>query len=165
MEQPATKDELLEQIRSSRAALEEVVAEVGEARLTEPGATGHWSVKDVLAHIAVGHDWAATQLERIARGEGPDPAELQQIREAGLFDQERRNAYYYEQNRGRDPADVLAWWRQACQRYVTALEALPEPLLWQPAWWTGARLLGRTLDPGHDREHAEGIRTGLGLSG
>jgi lipopolysaccharide export LptBFGC system permease protein LptF len=56
--------------------------------------TGSWSVKDVLAHLAVENDWLALQLERRARGEVKSPEELQRVEELGLADNQTRNTYY-----------------------------------------------------------------------
>ena len=68
MEQPGTKAALIAALRASRAEFDSVVSQVPSERMTEPGACGSWSVKDVLAHLAVGNDWLALQLERRARG-------------------------------------------------------------------------------------------------
>jgi len=44
---------LIAALGASRAELESVVSQVPLERITEPGACGSWSVKDVLAHLAV----------------------------------------------------------------------------------------------------------------
>jgi hypothetical protein len=64
-----TKAELLATMRRERAAWEALLAEVGESRLDEPGATGHWSVKDVIAHNMYFEQWVVDRLEGRARGE------------------------------------------------------------------------------------------------
>jgi hypothetical protein len=56
MEQPLPKAALLAALHASRAELESVISPVPPERMTEPGACGAWSVKDVLAHLAVGND-------------------------------------------------------------------------------------------------------------
>jgi len=58
-------------------------------RMTEPGACGSWSVKDVLAHLAVENGWLALQLERGTRGKVPGPEEVQHNRELGLADNQQ----------------------------------------------------------------------------
>ena len=57
--------------------------------MTEPGACGSWSVKDVLAHLAVEDGWLALQLERGTRGKVPGPEEVQHNRELGLADNQQ----------------------------------------------------------------------------
>ena len=73
MERPIPKGELLARLSASRAELESVVTHVPPERMTEPGTCGSWSVKDVLAHLAIENDWLTLQLERRARGEVPGP--------------------------------------------------------------------------------------------
>jgi uncharacterized protein (TIGR03083 family) len=161
MAHPKPKAVLITELRASRAELESVVTRVPPERMTEPGACGSWSVKDVLAHLAVGNDWLALQLERRARGEGPDPEELRQVQELGLADNETRNTYYAQQHRDLDLAWVCDWDRRANERLLTALAALPEARLQEPDWWTGERALGSVFDVDHDREHAQDIQRWL----
>ena len=51
MTETPSKRALLEQIERERAFWEGLVAEVGEARMLQPGATGEWTFKDVVAHL------------------------------------------------------------------------------------------------------------------
>lgn len=48
------KGAFLKNLHEARAEWEVLLAEVGEQRMLEPGATGAWSVKDVVAHIMWG---------------------------------------------------------------------------------------------------------------
>ena len=102
MKHPKPKAVLLAELGASRAELESVLSHVPPERMTEPGACGSWSVKDVLAHLAVENDWLALQLERRARGEGPSSEELQRIQELRLAENQTRNAYYAELHRDLD---------------------------------------------------------------
>jgi uncharacterized protein (TIGR03083 family) len=164
MKQAKPKAILLAELGTSRAELESVIAHVPPERMSEPGACGSWSVKDVLAHLAVENDWLALQLERRARGETPSPEELQRNWELGLDDNERRNAYYAQQHKDLDLAYVRDWDRRANERLLTALAALPESRLLEPDWWTFGRALGSVFDVDHDREHAQDIQRWLGQS-
>jgi len=164
MEQPLPKAVLIAALGASRAELESVVSQVPPERITEPGACGSWSVKDVLAHLAVENDWLALQLERRARGEVPGPGELQRNQELGLADNETRNAYYAQQHRDLDLAYVRDWDRRANERLLVALTELPESRLQEPDWWTYGRALGSVFDLDHDREHAQDIQRWLGQS-
>jgi hypothetical protein len=161
MKQPIPKAALIAALRASRAELDSVVAQVPLERMTEPGACGAWSVKDVLAHLAVGNDWLALQLERRTRGEVPGPEELQRDHELGLDDNEMRNIYYAQQHRDLDLHYVRNWDRRANERLLVALAALPESMLLEPDWWTFGRALGSVFDTDHDREHARDIQRWL----
>ena len=161
MEQPIPKAALIAALSASRAELESVVSQVPSERMTEAGACGSWSVKDVLAHLAVGNDWLALQLERRTRGEVPRHEELQRDQELGLDDNQARNAYYAQQHRDLDLSYVRDWDRRANERLLVALAALPESMLLEPDWWTGGRALGSVFDTNHDREHAQDIQRWL----
>jgi hypothetical protein len=97
-----TKAELLATMRRERAQWEALLAEVGEARLEEPGATGHWSVKDVIAHNMYFEQWVVDRLEGRARGEAYVESDLDKM----YFHD--RNAVIYEMHHGRPAADVVA---------------------------------------------------------
>lgn len=57
----------------------EAIGQVPEERLTESGVTGQWSVKDLMAHIAVWDDHDAEQLKAFGRGEQPDHVDWQAV--------------------------------------------------------------------------------------
>ena len=164
MEQPKPKAVLMAELGASRTELESVVVHVPPERMTEPGACGSWSVKDVLAHLAVENDWLALQLERRGRGEVPGPEELQRIEELGLADNQTRNMHYAKLHKDLDLASVRGWDRRANERLRAALAALPASRHLEPDWWTGGRALGSVLHGHHDGEHAQDIQRWLGHS-
>jgi hypothetical protein len=47
----ATKAKLIDWARRERAGWEQLLADVGEARMSEPGPMGDWSFRDLLAHL------------------------------------------------------------------------------------------------------------------
>ena len=51
MPRPRTKKQLLETIEVEHKALEQFLAMLSPAQMTQPGAIGEWSVKGVLAHL------------------------------------------------------------------------------------------------------------------
>jgi uncharacterized protein (TIGR03083 family) len=155
-ERPETKSELSTALRDGRGQMEAVVAHLGEARMTESGATGGWSVKDVLAHIASGDEWYAGEIERATRGGAPPSAEeIQKMRDDGLFDNETRNRLDYEQYKQMPLADVLAWWRRAHVQLVAAVEAAPDSVLFGPDWWTSGHIIAAVMDVPHEGHHAQ----------
>src|SRR5262245_23587754 len=59
---PKTQAALLEKIRSERARLEQSIAMLSEAQLTQPGVVGESSVKDIMAHLTV---WEQRLIQRV----------------------------------------------------------------------------------------------------
>jgi hypothetical protein len=69
---PTTKTELLRAAEHEYRALRASIEDLDERRLTEVW-LGDWSVKDIVAHISGWHRELAPALERLARGERPNP--------------------------------------------------------------------------------------------
>ena len=64
-----TIQQLLAVMRTARSNWDALVAEAGEARLTEPGVEGDWSLKDIIAHITYFETWAADNVMAFRRGD------------------------------------------------------------------------------------------------
>jgi hypothetical protein len=115
-----TRDELLRQIETERAAWQALVAEVGDDRMEEPGPMGQWSFKDLVAHLL---GWSNRTIQRIEAGPGvyppaPWPSELKTDDEI--------NAWIHEQHRDRPLGDVLAGMDGWYQRLANLIQSLPE---------------------------------------
>lgn len=116
-----TKEQLLAKIRTARTRWEDLLAQVPEARMTEPGVEGEWSLKDVIAHLEAYENWNASVIEKALSGERsiPEPDEE-------LVNTHKRNAILYEQNRHRDLQEVLASSSRTFQRLLNVIEGLSE---------------------------------------
>lgn len=132
MEAQMTKAKLLDLLCSKRAEWDAVIAEVPRERMTEPGAAGHWSVKDVIAHLSYHEGWYADRLHEQLRGETYTPSELD------MMHWEQRNPIIYERNRDRPLEDVLAESKQVFQRLIEGVEAHSEAFLTEPQVFEGA---------------------------
>jgi hypothetical protein len=73
---PTTLDAMLEAIKRERAALNAVLATIPHDRMQMPDAIGSWSVKDVLAHLAVWLSRDITLLFQAERTRKPVPAHI-----------------------------------------------------------------------------------------
>lgn len=117
---PMTKTQLLADMRRAHAEWEGLLAEAGEARLTQPGVEGRWSIKDVTAHITVYERWQADLLS------GAGPAAVPSPPGVDMLDTDERNAWFYEQDRDRPLRDVLAESREAHRRLFELTEVRSE---------------------------------------
>ena len=61
--------EILEHVISSRVELTSAIYGLSEAELTREGATGEWSVKDVMAHLGRWEEICFDELHKHLRGE------------------------------------------------------------------------------------------------
>lgn len=62
METPKSKNALLEAMEAGRKEWLDLLARVDKKQMEEPGVEGHWSVKDILAHILGYEQYAAALL-------------------------------------------------------------------------------------------------------
>lgn len=148
-----TKPELLDQIRAERQRLEEVIAALTPDQMLQPGASGEWTVKDVLAHISA---WERRMIYWIGshlRGEAPDlPLP---------WDVERMNAETYAEVKDKPLAEVLEEFRQSYRDALALAESLNEGQLqtiYTDTWPMGPLWLGVAANTNwHYKEHRESI--------
>lgn len=117
-----TKTTFVSTLRADHQEWESALSQVPEERMTEPGAAGEWSVKDLIAHVTVYERWTVEWLEPALRGESPDWNYPEDGNTASL---EVRNARFYEQNRARPLDDIRAEASEVHARMVGVIEMLP----------------------------------------
>jgi uncharacterized protein (TIGR03083 family) len=138
------KDDLLERIRSSRAALDQAVGQLSERQLATPGPDGGWTVKDHLAHLAA---WEHKLLAMIQGQPGYVGLQV----DAATYEQsniDELNAILHERFKALSPAAALAESRQAYEQLMATIEALPAVDLGAPY---------APDDPDDDRRMIDGI--------
>lgn len=158
---PVTKEILLDAIRIERARWDDLLRQIGDERMTEPGAVGEWSVKNLIAHVAWSEREATEMLEH------------HQMAGSALWSlsEDERNHAVYEQNRDRPLADVRAEADESSRRLLAALDALPEADLHDPSRFAGmpAEWLPWKIVDGcsahHYHAHLPSLRTWLTAPG
>jgi len=157
---PADKAELLASIEAGYDQLEALLAPLTEEQMTIPGVNGSWSIKDNLAHLAAWQSYQAARQEGALSGiKPPDPV-------PGIETEDEINEHYYQLNKDRPLAEVLADFRTSYQRVLAATEALSWEALNAPFPWAdndipvGAYTMGNTY--GHYEMHGELIQYWLG---
>jgi len=119
------KIKLLSMARAERARWETLLAEVGEARMTQAGVEREWSVKDIIAHVTAYERWIVARLQSALRGET--------LRlETDQLDLDQRNAWIFEENRNRPLHDVLTESQQVFQQLLKLVQALSDEDLIDP---------------------------------
>lgn len=161
MDTSMTKARLLDELRAARSEWEALLQEVGAERMEESGATGHWSIKNVMTHLTSYARWYANATEAQLRGEMPPMEGTEQM----PF--EERNQLYYERDKDMPLEQALTESAQVHQRLLAAVEKLPEPFLIEVQNFPGApepiavwqMLRGDVYD--HTRTHIQWIRDWL----
>jgi hypothetical protein len=129
---PTTKIELLDLLKSRRHEFDAAIAPIPQSAMKEPGAAGHWSVKDIIAHLTYYEGWMADRLLEQLEGKNYTPTQLD------MMHWEPRNTIIYEQNKSRTLADVLKSSEDTFRRLVAAVEAHDEAFLFEPKTFEGA---------------------------
>jgi hypothetical protein len=119
---PATKTELLDMIAAARAELDATLAGFSDAEMVAGSEPLDWSVKDHLAHLAAWVDGVAAMLNHQSRWQTMNltAAFVEQSSEDEINDN------LYHQHKAKSLAEVRAWFNDANQRLVDAINRLDE---------------------------------------
>jgi len=139
------KQTLLNTVDREAALWERFLGEVPENEMEQPGATGDWTFKDVVAHLST---WRRSTLERLnaaRRDQTPSfkfwPAGLDEDDDDDL---EKINQWIYEENCDRILRDVLSESREQFRYLRELVRLLPEEKLFDPEhfdWMDGKPLV------------------------
>ena len=142
------RQRLLRSLDQAWAALTESYAGLSDAQLTEPGVTGDWSVKDILAHVATWEGEALTHLPLIIAGGRPP----RYLRYGGI---DAFNAKTTEEKRGLSLSDVLTQLDHTHGHLIDFVRRTPEAQFTRD---TRFRRRLRLDTYSHYPQHAQAIR-------
>lgn len=154
------KAELIRDLHEEYARWEAMLAQVGAERMTEPGVAGHWSIKDIVAHLTGWRRRTVARLQTAGRHE-PEPAPPWP---AHLQTDDEINAWIYEENRDRSLTDVLKDSRRVFDELVESIRALDESDITDPKrfpWMEGNPLSVAAFFSHWHEEHEPDIRAWL----
>ena len=130
-------------------AFNESYAGLSDAQLTQPGVTGAWSVRDIIAHVSTWEEEALKHLPLILAG-GTPPRYSVQYGGIDAF-----NARMTAEKRGLSLSEVRAHATATHGRLVELIQGIPERELIRE---TRVRRRLRLDTYGHYPLHAEAIR-------
>ena len=113
------RQQLLKQLDKAWAAIKESYAGLSDSQLMEPGVTGHWSVKDILAHVTTWEEEALKYLPLIITGGRPP----RYIQYGGIDD---FNARMTDQKRDLSLSDILRQLDETHRRLIDYVHSVPE---------------------------------------
>jgi hypothetical protein len=152
------REELVRYLQRARDALRASFEGLSDEQMTQLGAVGEWSVKDVLSHVASWEELALPDLARLARGDAAVLASIDLY--ATNFDP--FNAMIMSLRRNLGLGQVLRELDLVRADFMAAIARLPDSVLGEGQF--GRLLLKITAE--HDEEHAQHIlewRKGQGL--
>ena len=135
MTRQTSKAQLLKDIQTQRRRLEKNLAKLSASELIEPGVTGSWSVKDLLAHLTA---WEQLFLHWCSSGEGAPTCEIPPV---GMSRQAMAvlNEAIFKRNRDRPLEDVAAEFTASFLQIQAAIQDISEEDLFAHGRfpWTG----------------------------
>lgn len=143
------KKQFLNRLDKAWVALQDSFAGLSDSQLTEPGVTGDWSVKDILAHVTTWEEEALKYLPLILKG-GRSPRYSEKYGGIDAF-----NAWMAEEKRDLSLSDVLRQLEESHQRLIDYVHSVPEDQFIQE---TRFRRRLRFDTYRHYSEHAKMIR-------
>ncbi len=159
-----SKDQLLRDLDNEYGKFEDLLDSIGESRMETPGVAGHWSVKDVVAHITSWRRRTVQRLQAARTGAVVPPPPWP----ADILEDDDINAWLYERERGKSTREVLDDSRQVFQQLRAAIAALPEADLEAPdhfPWLGGLPLTAATIFSHFHEEHEADMRAFLERQG
>jgi hypothetical protein len=142
------KQELVAQITSGRASLDDALAKVGDSHMDLVILHGEWSVKDLFGHLAFWEETVVELFHILQDGKTPGPfPELDAV-----------NAQALAESRKYSLADLLEREKAAYQKVLALINDATADELFNPAHfpWTGGKPfeeLIRDNTCGHYEEH------------
>jgi hypothetical protein len=118
-----TRAQLLHRLDSAWTAFKASYAGLSEARLLEPGVSGTWSVRDILAHVTTWEEEALKHLPSILEGRRPP---RYSVSYGGI---DAFNARTTQEKAELSLPDVLRQLDETHQRIIELVRRAPETLL------------------------------------
>jgi len=140
---------LLAQLEKAWEAIKESYAGLSDSQMTEPGVTGDWSVKDILAHVTTWEVEALKYLPLIIKG-GRPPRYSVMYGGINAF-----NARMTEEKRSLSLSEVLRQMDETHRQLIDYVRSAPEE---QFARETRFRRRLRADTYSHYPKHAKAIR-------
>ena len=114
------RPQLLKRLDTAWEALKASYADLSDSELSEPGVTGAWSVRDIIAHVTGWEEEALTHLPLILAGGKPP---RYSVKYGGI---DAFNSRMTEQKRSLSLSDVL-WARDDThRRLIDFIQRVPE---------------------------------------
>ena len=142
------RGQLLNGLDKAWGAFKESYAGLSDVQLMEPGVTGNWSVRDILAHVTTWEEEALKQLPFILQGAKPP----RYVSYGGI---DGFNAQMTEKKRSFSLPEVLRQMDETHRRLIDFIQSVPED---QFSGETRFRHRLRLDTYSHYPKHAEAIR-------
>lgn len=137
-----SKVDWLARLRRGEETWGELVAQVGDNRMEQPGVEGPWSFRDLTCHLNGWREVTVDRLEAAALGVEPGPKPWPEGLDENTEEHvDAINELFQQRCLIRSTPELLAEARNQMRRIQAAVEAIPEDALSAPCSWLGGRPL------------------------
>ena len=148
------KEKVIARVKTERSRWSDIIARMDDDMMLKPGVEGHWSVKDILAHVV----WYEREVVGVLRSRAFVGSNL------WALPLDERNAGVYEETRNMTLEEVRAESARVFPQLLEQLEALPKdaygdasrfpgmPAEWEP-WFI---IAGNTFN--HYPDHTQSLK-------
>jgi hypothetical protein len=136
MDNRMSKARFLKTMQAERERWEALLARLNATQMAQPGVTGDWSVKDIVAHVTAYEHGLVEWLEAASRGESIEFPDLDHP------DVDYRNALIFQKKREWPLEEILLESKEVFRRLLQLVQALSEEDLVDPertAWFVEPR--------------------------
>lgn len=157
---------ILAAMREELGAWDAALAGLSEEQLAAAQVLGHWTIKDVIAHLWAWQQRSIARIEAALHDREPVfPAWPVASDPDGPGGADQANAWIYTTHRDMPWPQVYGMWREGYRRFVAAAERIAERDLLDSgryAWMAGSPLAFVLLASyDHHQEHLDGVRAWL----
>jgi hypothetical protein len=160
------QNELLKALENEREKFLDLIDDLSEDELQEPGVTGDWSIKDILSHLTHWEAELVKLLWQARRGQEPSALILRGLAGEDEEEVDQTNARWHAELSGRPLESVLEDFHAVRTQTIRRVEAFKEAELADPNRyrWLDGKPLWEWIEGdsfGHEAEHAMEIRAWL----
>src|SRR5262245_17392662 len=113
------RQQLLKKVDKAWTMFKQSYAGLSDAQMTEPGVTGSWSVRDIIAHVTIWEEEALKHLPLIIEGQKPP---RYSVKYGGI---DAFNALMIEQRKELSLSDILRQLDRTHRRLIDYCESVP----------------------------------------
>jgi hypothetical protein len=155
------KPELIAGMQKEYQGWQELLDQIGLEHMDEPSVAGHWSIKDIGAHLT---GWRRRTVARL-QAAGLGDLELPPPWPSHLQTDDEINAWIYETNHARPVQEILDESNQVFLKLLSAIEGLPDQAFTDVQrylpWWEGSFLNPDAFFAHFHEEHEADMRAWL----
>ncbi len=155
------RSELISGLKEEYRGWQALLEQIGTEHMAQPGVSGHWSIKDIVAHLTGWRRRTVARLEAAQRGD-PEPAPPWP---SHLQTDDEINAWIYDASHKRPVREILDNSHQVFEQLLAAVEGLPDQAFMDVQhylpWWEGTSLTSEAFFAHFHEEHEPDMRAFL----